>query len=60
MIGIDDRAVEDQFVQANSGSATFLPWATGQPDNVGAAGGEDCVAELRDGASAKATAACTP
>jgi hypothetical protein len=40
--GIHDTITEGTFVKlpANT-AATFLPWAAGQPDNVG---GEDCVA----------------
>ena len=43
-IGIDDRATEGTYIQASGGPATFLPWATGQPDNAGGGGGQDCVA----------------
>jgi hypothetical protein len=43
-VGIDDQVTEGQYIQANGGPATFLPWATGQPDNAGGGGGQDCVA----------------
>ena len=44
-VGINDRVLEGMYVKSNGGTATFLPWAAGQPDNGG--GGinqEDCIA----------------
>jgi len=62
-VGIDDRVTEGQYVQASGGLATFLPWATGQPD-----GGtqENCVGatsttisdELCSGATSSRPAVC--
>lgn len=40
-VGIDDQTTEGQYVQATGGAATFLPWATGQPDGGSM---ENCVA----------------
>ena len=42
-VGIDDRTTEGAYVQVNGGTATFLPWAAGQPDNGGGGQGSDCV-----------------
>lgn len=42
-VGIDDKAVEGAYIQSTGGAATYLPWATGQPDNAGGGGGQDCV-----------------
>ncbi len=46
-VGINDRVVETVYVEPETGgTATFLPWAAGEPDNGGGggSGGEDCVA----------------
>ena len=42
-VGIDDMAVEGTYVTAKGAAATFLPWATGQPDN---AMNSDCIAAV--------------
>jgi hypothetical protein len=40
-IGVHDRLTEGMFVRVPTDTlATFLPWATGEPDNVGE---QDCV-----------------
>jgi hypothetical protein len=43
-VGISDRVTEGTYVKVNGGTATFLPWASGEPDNPGGGGGQDCVA----------------
>lgn len=40
-VGIDDMAVEGQFVTVKGAAATFLPWAPGEPNNQM---NSDCVA----------------
>jgi len=40
-IGISDRATEGVWLDVRGGTATFLPWAGGQPDD--SSPGEDCV-----------------
>lgn len=42
-VGIDDLANEGTFVTVKGAPATYLPWATGQPDN---AANSDCVAAI--------------
>jgi hypothetical protein len=68
-IGLDDLAAENSFVTVLEAAATFLPWATGQPDDSGGAGGSDCVLALsapasyddkRCSASAIAVCECEP
>jgi hypothetical protein len=39
-IGISDAAAESDYMTVLGASATFLPWAVGEPDN---AGNQDCV-----------------
>jgi hypothetical protein len=41
-VGVTDQAVEGTFVTGRGGAVTFLPWTTGEPDNM-PAGGADCV-----------------
>jgi len=48
-VGINDTAAEGTYVNVKNMPQTFLPWASGQPDNVGSMGGEDCVAALAPG-----------
>jgi hypothetical protein len=43
-VGINDRVTEGTYLKSNGGTATVLPWATGQPDNAGGGTGQDCVA----------------
>lgn len=43
-VGINDRVTEGTYVMASGGPATFLPWASGQPDNGAGVGGHDCIA----------------
>lgn len=43
-LGLDDQAIEGTFVNRNNVPATFLPWATGEPDNGPPA--ENCVAAV--------------
>ena len=47
-IGIHDQTTEGMYVTVKDMPATFLPWntATGEPDNPGNQGGEDCVSAL--------------
>jgi hypothetical protein len=42
-IGIDDMTTENAYVTSKGATATFLPWATGEPDN---AMNSDCVAAI--------------
>lgn len=42
-VGIDDRTAEGTFVTSKGMAATFLPWASGEPNN---GGNQDCVAAL--------------
>lgn len=65
-IGIDDKANRDMFVTQTGTAATFLPWATGQPDQ--SAPPKDCVnaismteiATERCGTSRVAVCECEP
>jgi len=43
-VGIDDIVVEGNYLTVRGQPETYLPWASGQPDN--APPGEDCVAAL--------------
>jgi hypothetical protein len=47
-IGIEDQQTEGTYVTVKGSAATYLPWntATGEPDNPGGGGGEDCVSAL--------------
>jgi hypothetical protein len=47
-IGIHDQVTEGTYVTVKGETPTYLPWntATGEPDNPGPMGGEDCVAAL--------------
>jgi hypothetical protein len=45
-VGITDSQNEGTYVTVRGGAATFLPWGSGEPDNPGGAGGEDCVTAL--------------
>ena len=47
-IGYTDAAVEGTFVWSE-GSSKYTNWGMSQPDNGGAAGGENCAAILADG-----------
>src|SRR5207248_5069407 len=50
-IGIDDMASEGDYVTVKGDPATFLPWASGEPNNSGGPGGgsANCVQEQGDG-----------
>jgi hypothetical protein len=63
-IGISDAAAEGVYVTVQGGAATFLPWASGEPDNQG---NQDCVRTkgagietATCGAPAVAVCECTP
>jgi hypothetical protein len=43
-VGITDQTTEGAYLTVKGTAATFLPWATGQPDNNAMGLGEDCVA----------------
>lgn len=47
-IGINDQTTEGTYVTVQGGTPPILPWntATGEPDNPGNMGGEDCVSAL--------------
>jgi hypothetical protein len=45
-VGIDDLVVPNTYQTVRGQPATFLPWATGQPNNAGSA---DCVGALNTG-----------
>ncbi|HSK04608.1 MAG TPA: C-type lectin domain-containing protein [Kofleriaceae bacterium] len=50
-VGIHDQRIEGTYVDVASGlPATFLPWAPGEPDNLGSlgTGNGDCVASTTD------------
>jgi hypothetical protein len=42
-IGVDDMGMEGVFLTVKGATATFLPWATGEPDN---AMNSDCVSAI--------------
>jgi hypothetical protein len=42
-VGVNDLVTEGTYAKVTGGTATFLPWAAGQPDDAGGAG-QDCVA----------------
>jgi Lectin C-type domain len=48
-VGVNDITTEGTFVTVLGGAATYLPWASGQPDNSGNQGGSDCVEALVGG-----------
>lgn len=43
-LGINDITTEGTYVTSLNMPAVFLPWATGEPNNQGGQGGQDCVA----------------
>lgn len=45
-VGINDTANEGTYVTVKMQMATFLPWASGEPDNPNPQPGEDCVSAL--------------